>query len=263
MTGAAFEHMLQLGDQSLLETVMRNVVVFSSMKSHQKGQVMDLMGTKGLHQIVAGQQQHLPVSHPLQFLPTMVRPRLPFPTLLHALNHPCPPAPLALPLPSPPPPPPPVLLYPKAPSLWLLGLLLPLFCPTSPSTPPPPPSLHPQNATWSSLLPPLTLLTGSGAMYAELHSGTCSGKRRNALTHLRLWFEVQGLGKTTMYSGDRINDLVALASADVGVAVGAGDAAAAAVFSTKECSIGGKATRAHDNQRLLQNSKAGAVYGHW
>ena len=62
MTGAAFEHMLQLGDQSLLDTVMRNVVVFSRMKSHQKGQVMDLLGTRGLYQVIDGQRQHLAVS---------------------------------------------------------------------------------------------------------------------------------------------------------------------------------------------------------
>lgn len=70
VTGAAFEHMLQLGDQSLLDTVMRNVVVFSRMKSHQKGQVMDLLGSRGLHQVIDGQQQHLAVSqssHPTSF----------------------------------------------------------------------------------------------------------------------------------------------------------------------------------------------------
>ena len=64
MTGAAFEHMLQLGDRSLLETVMCNVVVFSRMKPHQKGQVMELLGSKGLHLVIDGQQQHLPVSPP-------------------------------------------------------------------------------------------------------------------------------------------------------------------------------------------------------
>lgn len=62
VTGPAFEHMLQLGDLSLLETVMRNVVVFSRMKPHQKGQVMDLLSTRGLHHICNDQQQHLPVS---------------------------------------------------------------------------------------------------------------------------------------------------------------------------------------------------------
>ena len=61
VTGAAFEHMLQLGDQALLETVMRNVVVFSRMKSHQKGQVMDLLGTRGLHQTIHGQRMYFPV----------------------------------------------------------------------------------------------------------------------------------------------------------------------------------------------------------
>ena len=62
MTGAAFEHMLQLGDQSLLEIVMHNVVVLSRMKSEQKGQVMALLGSKGLQHVHGGQQQHIAVS---------------------------------------------------------------------------------------------------------------------------------------------------------------------------------------------------------
>ena len=61
VTGPAFEQLLQLGDLPLLETVMRNVVVFSRMKPHQKGQVMDLLSTRGLHKFVNGQQQHIPV----------------------------------------------------------------------------------------------------------------------------------------------------------------------------------------------------------
>ena len=61
VTGAAFEHILQLGDHALLEAVMSNVVVFSRMKSHQKGQVMDLLGTRGLYQTIQGQRQHIPV----------------------------------------------------------------------------------------------------------------------------------------------------------------------------------------------------------
>ena len=61
MTGAAFEHMLQLGDQSLLETVMRNVVVFSRLKPYQKGQVMDPLSSRGLHTVIDGQQHHFPV----------------------------------------------------------------------------------------------------------------------------------------------------------------------------------------------------------
>ena len=62
VTGVAFEHMLQLGDQSLLETIMRNVVVFSRMKAHQKGEVMDLLGSKGLYRVINGQQHHIAVS---------------------------------------------------------------------------------------------------------------------------------------------------------------------------------------------------------
>ncbi len=54
--------MLQQDDLSVLETVMRNVVVFARMKSHQKGQVMDLLGERGLHQIFKGQPRLVPVS---------------------------------------------------------------------------------------------------------------------------------------------------------------------------------------------------------
>ena len=62
VTGAAFEYVLQLGDPSLLETIMRNVVVFSRMKAHQKGEVMDLLGSKGLYRVINGRQQHIAVS---------------------------------------------------------------------------------------------------------------------------------------------------------------------------------------------------------
>ena len=62
VTGPALEHMLQLGDASLLETVMRNAVVFSRMKPHQKGQIMELLSSRGLYQVIHGQQQHLPVT---------------------------------------------------------------------------------------------------------------------------------------------------------------------------------------------------------
>ena len=62
MTGTAFEHMLQQADLSVVETVMRNVVVFARMRSHQKGQVMDLLGNRGLHHMYNGQQRHIPVT---------------------------------------------------------------------------------------------------------------------------------------------------------------------------------------------------------
>lgn len=62
VTGPAFEHMLQHEDLSVLETIMLNVVVFARMRSHQKGQVMDLLGARGLHQVFNGQQRLIPVS---------------------------------------------------------------------------------------------------------------------------------------------------------------------------------------------------------
>ena len=61
VTGDAFETMLQLKTASLLETVMRNAVVFSRMQPHQKGQVMDLLGVRGLQQPNQGHPRHLQV----------------------------------------------------------------------------------------------------------------------------------------------------------------------------------------------------------
>lgn len=54
--------MLQLGDDTLLETVMRNVVVLSRMKSHQKAQVMDLLGSKGVQHTADRKHRHIAVS---------------------------------------------------------------------------------------------------------------------------------------------------------------------------------------------------------
>ena len=62
ITGPAFAHLLQHADVSLLESVMQNVVVFARMQSHQKGQVMDLLGGRGLHQVLSGEQRHIQVS---------------------------------------------------------------------------------------------------------------------------------------------------------------------------------------------------------
>ncbi len=62
VTGPAFEHMLQQADASVVETVMTNVAVFSRMRSQQKGQVMDLLGSRGLFQYLEGQERHILVS---------------------------------------------------------------------------------------------------------------------------------------------------------------------------------------------------------
>ncbi len=61
VTGDALEYMLRMHDVSLLEAVIRNAVVFSRMQPHQKGQVMDLLGTRGIHQQFEGQPRYIQV----------------------------------------------------------------------------------------------------------------------------------------------------------------------------------------------------------
>jgi hypothetical protein len=50
----------------------------------------------------------------------------------------------------------------------------------------------------------------------------------------------QGLGNTTVFCGDGINDLAALSAADVGMSVGATDAFIAAAISTPQGSVAGR-----------------------
>ena len=61
VTGEALEHLLQHHDLSVLESVMQNVVVFSRMKPHQKGQVVDLLGMPGIRQMFQGHARYIPV----------------------------------------------------------------------------------------------------------------------------------------------------------------------------------------------------------
>lgn len=48
ITGAVFEYMLQHAESAFLETVLRNVAVCARMKSHQKAQLVQLLGAHGI-----------------------------------------------------------------------------------------------------------------------------------------------------------------------------------------------------------------------
>ena len=65
VTGAAFELLLQQQDLSILEVVMRSVSVFARMQPHQKGQVMDLVTMRGIHQMASSGSRYIPVSDSL------------------------------------------------------------------------------------------------------------------------------------------------------------------------------------------------------
>lgn len=64
ITGPAFEYLLQQPDQTLIQTVMLNSVAFTRMKANQKGQLMELLGTQGLDQVLNTQRRHIPVAFP-------------------------------------------------------------------------------------------------------------------------------------------------------------------------------------------------------
>ncbi|KAL3147625.1 hypothetical protein ABBQ38_014675 [Trebouxia sp. C0009 RCD-2024] len=60
ITGPAFDYLLQQPNQVLIQTVMLNCVAFTCMKANQKGQLMELLGRRGLHQVLNRQQRHIP-----------------------------------------------------------------------------------------------------------------------------------------------------------------------------------------------------------
>ncbi len=49
VTGPALQHLLHKADAPLVEAVMRSLVVCARMRSHQKAQVMDMLGPTGLY----------------------------------------------------------------------------------------------------------------------------------------------------------------------------------------------------------------------
>lgn len=59
MTGPAFEVLLQ-AEAAVVHAVMSSVVVFARMRGQQKGQVMDLLGRRGIHLTLQGQQRYIP-----------------------------------------------------------------------------------------------------------------------------------------------------------------------------------------------------------
>lgn len=61
MTGPAFEVLLQ-ADAAVVHAVLASVAVFARMRGQQKGQVMDLLGRRGLHLTLDGEQRHISVS---------------------------------------------------------------------------------------------------------------------------------------------------------------------------------------------------------
>ena len=63
VTGDAFERLLRFGDLSMVETVMHSAVVFSRMQPVQKGQVVDLLGSRGIHQLFDRQPRHIQVHY--------------------------------------------------------------------------------------------------------------------------------------------------------------------------------------------------------
>ena len=62
VTGSAFEQLLHHASLLMVDTVLQNAVLFARMRPHQKGQVMDLLSSRGLHHAFQGHSRHLPVS---------------------------------------------------------------------------------------------------------------------------------------------------------------------------------------------------------
>ena len=71
----------------------------------------------------------------------------------------------------------------------------------------------------------------------------------------------QGLGATCMYCGDGVNDLLALAASDVGMAVGNSHASAAASLCDSRSTVAGLHNHDHEHDQLPQIDLT-AICGH-
>ena len=74
VTGPAFELLLRQDLSASVEVVMQNAVVFARMQPHQKGQVMDLVTQRGLHQLTASGSRFIPVFAPAHLLTAITLP---------------------------------------------------------------------------------------------------------------------------------------------------------------------------------------------
>ncbi|KAL0048212.1 hypothetical protein WJX82_010068 [Trebouxia sp. C0006] len=90
----------------------------------------------------------------------------------------------------------------------------------------------------------LVFTSGTGSHYVMEPCEAITSMAEGSMRGIHQHFEgqpryIQGLGNTTIFCGDGINDLAALSAADVGMSIGATDAVIAAALSTPQGSVAG------------------------
>ena len=85
-----------------------------------------------------------------------------------------------------------------------------------------------------------TVLTMAHYSWSDACAQTYKQMQRVLLVTCLRCLQTQGMGNKTIFCGDGINDLPALAAADVGISVGATDAVIAAAISTPQGSVAGQ-----------------------